>query len=134
MTTSVLGMQRPMSGLSQSMRVNLDRQNESFTSKRYKSIRMASYRLPKIESDDPEDVSLWLDKFEDGLKEIGKSYEYPRSKFLRSRQICDSNGYRTTIYMHKSKDSFGKYKQLLTGRKPSSKVQAPKTAPKYFVL
>lgn len=56
-------MQRPFTGISRSMRVNLDRQKESIWSKKERSDRLASCRLPKLESDDPEDVFLWLDKF-----------------------------------------------------------------------
>ena len=70
-------MQRPMTGISRSMKVNLERQSISFRQKKDRAIRMNSCRLPKLDSEDPEDLNVWLSKFEDNLKETGKSYEYP---------------------------------------------------------
>lgn len=114
-----------MTGISRSMRVSLDCQRESLHTRRERSIKMATYRLPRIESDDPEDVSLWLGKFEENLKEIGKGYEYPMSKFNRSREINSSQGYRKTVFMHRNNKSFSQYKQLLTGKTVSLNQPRP---------
>ena len=58
-------------------------------------------KSPKIDSDDPETVYKWLDKFEENLVLTGKSYEYPEGKFIHSKDLSTSEGYRRTIYAHK---------------------------------
>lgn len=62
----------------------------------------------KLESEDPESIYNWLDSFDSSLKiqNIGKSYDYPLSKYQRSKAINSSIGYHNTVYIHKQHKSY----------------------------
>lgn len=59
------------------MQINLYKESLPTIQKIQRSKRLQSARCPRIDSEDPEIICGWLDKFEEGLVLKGKSYEYP---------------------------------------------------------
>lgn len=88
---------RPKTGFVRSMQVQLEKDSLPMVTRVSYNRSLSSHKPIEICDENPQTVYNWLDQFELALKDQGKSYEYPVSKFMRSREIATSEGYRQNI-------------------------------------